>query len=295
MSNGAKSEPGNERARVNAAGEAVLETRVRDHLQVLGLPCLSDSLDELLAWARRERPSATALLERALAADAEHNLTRGIERRLKDSGLPDRPTLETFDFNFQPSIDKALVMQLGDLDFIRAHEDVVITGNAGTGKSHIVKAIAVRACSVGIKVIYRRFHVLMDELYAGLADNTYDKRLRRYSRVPVLIIDDVGLGRVRRSGDEPTMAHMLFTLADHRAGHTSTLLTSNIKLSDWGRYLGDASLTMAILDRMIQRATRMEVEGPSWRDKESKALNARRRSDAHKRKPADSPRATKGR
>jgi len=284
--------PGPEQAAVTASQESLLETRVRKHLDVLGLPCLHKSLDEILTWARKERPGALSLIERAVAADAELFTTRAIEGRLKASGLPDRPTLETFDFDFQPTIDKALVMQLGELGFIHDHEDVVLTGNAGTGKSHIVKAIAVRACAAGIKVIYRRFHVLMDELYAGLADNTYDKRLRRYARVPVLVIDDVGLGRIRRSADEPTAAHMFFTLADKRVGRTSTLMTSNLKLSAWGGYLGDPALTMAVLDRMIQRATRMEIEGPSWRDKESKELNERRRSDAHKRKPSAGVRAS---
>jgi DNA replication protein DnaC len=279
---------------VTKPGEAaVLEARVREQLQILTLPWLGQSLDELLAWARKERPAALALIERALAADAEHRVTRTIDRRLTDSGLPDRPTLETFVFDFQPAIDKSLVLQLAELDFIRAHEDVVFTGTSGTGKSHIVKAIAVRACGAGIKVLYRRFHELMDDLYAGLADNTYDKRLRRYARVPVLVIDDVGLGRIRRSEHEPTAAQMLFTLVDQRVGRASTLMTSNIKLSAWGGYLGDAALTMAILDRMIQRATRMEIEGPSWRDKESKELNERHRSDAHgKRKLQPGARAT---
>lgn len=290
MSDRPKPEQGPDQARVSRNGDGAVDARVRKHIEVLGLSCLDQSLDEILAWARKERPAAGSLIERALAADAEHVLTRTIDGRLKGSGLPDRPTLETFDFGFQPSIDKALVMQLAELDFIRAHEDVVLTGTAGTGKSHIVKSIAVRACADGTKVLYRRFHVLMDDLYAGLADNTYDKRLRRYSRVPVLIIDDVGLGRVRRSENEPTAAQMLFTLVDQRVGRASTLMTSNIKLSAWGSYLGDAALTMAILDRMIQRATRMEIEGPSWRDKESKELNERRRSDAHKRKPSSGSR-----
>ena len=283
MSDG-QPEHGSQQAPVSKPGEITLDARVRRQIEVLRLPCLAKSLDEILAWARKERPAALGLIEHVLAADAEHTQTRLIEHRLKDSGLPDRPTFETFDFDFQPSIDKALVLQLAELDFIRAHEDVVLTGNSGTGKSHVVKSLAVRACAAGIKILYRRFHALMDDLYAGLADNTYDTRLRRYSRVPVLIIDDVGLGRIRRSDNEPTAAQMLFTLVDQRVGRASTMMTSNIKLSAWGSYLGDPALTMAILDRMIQRATRMEVEGPSWRDKESKELNQRRRADAHKRK-----------
>jgi DNA replication protein DnaC len=262
--------------------EGTLEARVKRFLEILEMPALGEALSEILAWARKERPAPIALLDRALALDADRTQTRRIESRLVQSRLPDRPTLETFDFAFQPTLDRALVMQLAELDFVRNHEDLVLVGNSGTGKSHIVKSIAVRAAVAGIPVAYRRFHALMDELYAALADNTYDVRLRRYSRVPLLVIDDVGLGRVRRSKDEPTAAQMLFTLVDQRVGRTSTILTSNIKLSAWGAYLGDPALTMAILDRMIHRATRIEIDGPSWRDKESQELNARRRTPPSK-------------
>lgn len=258
--------------------DAIREARLRRVLDTLRLPTLAAALPELLAWARKERPTPLALLDRALGPDADHTLARAIDRRLLDSGLPDRPTLETFRFEFQPSLDKALVMQLAELDFLAAHEDLVLSGKSGTGKSHIVKALAVRACAAGARVLYRQFRVLMDELYAGLADETYERRLRRYARVPFLVIDDVGLGRVRRAADEPSAAHMLFALVDQRVGRASTALTSNIKLSAWGSYLGDAALTMAILDRMIHHATRIEIDGPSWRDKESQELNQRKRA-----------------
>ena len=264
--------------------EQDLQARVKRHLETLHLTGLAADLDAHLAWARQERPTPLQLWDHGLAADAERTLARAIDRRLDASGLPDRPTLETFDFPFQPTLDKALVLQLAELDFVRAHEDLLFTGTSGTGKSHIVKAIAVRACAAGIRVLYRHFHQLVDDLYAGLADNTYDQRLGRYARAPFLVVDDVGLGRVRRAPDEPTAAHMLFALVDRRAGHASTALTSNIKLSAWGPYLGDAALTMAILDRLIHHATRIEIEGPSWRDKESQELNQKRRASARKRK-----------
>jgi DNA replication protein DnaC len=269
--------------------ETNLEARVRRVLNLLHLPSLVDALPELLAWARKERPTPLALLDRALSPDADRTVARAIDRRLIDSGLPDRPTLETFDFAFQPSLDKGLVLELGELDFLRAHEDLVLTGQSGTGKSHIVKSVAVRACVAGVRMLYRQFRVLMDDLYAGLADNTFERRMNRYARVPFLVIDDVGLGRVRRSPDEPTAAHMLFTLVDRRVGRASTALTSNIQLSAWGGYLGDPALTMAILDRMIHHAIRIEIDGPSWRDKESQELNQKRRSSARARKTGAPP------
>ena len=265
------------------------EAHLRRAFDTLRLPQLAHGLAELLAWARQERPTPLALLDRALTPDAEQTRARSIDRRLIDSGLPDRPTLETFAFAFQPDLDKALILQLAELDFLAAHEDLVLSGKSGTGKSHIVKALAVRACAAGHRVVYRQFRVLMDELYAGLADDTYERRLRRYARVPFLVIDDVGLGRVRRAADEPSAAHMLFALVDQRVGRASTALTSNIKLSAWGSYLGDAALTMAILDRMIHHATRIEIDGPSWRDKESQELNQRKRAAARTRKGGTTP------
>jgi DNA replication protein DnaC len=274
-------------ARDPAPDDTLLHAHVKSLLERLRLRGLEESLDEILAWARKERPSAIALLERALAVDADRTQQRAVERRLLASGLPDRPTLETFDWDFQPSLDKALVLQLAELDFLRSHEDLVLTGNSGTGKSHIVKAIAVRAALAGYRVLYRRFRTLMDELYAALADGSYDATLARLARFDLLLIDDVGLGHVRRSPEEPTCAHMLFALMDQRVGKTSTAITSNILLSAWGPYLGDAALTMAILDRVIHHATRIEIDGPSYRDRESQALNQSRRAAARARAGAN--------
>ena len=259
------------------------DTALHQHvIQLLGrlrLSGLAAGLDDLLAWARKERPAPLALLERALAIDADRCHQRAVERRLDLSGLPDRPTLETFDWDFQPSMDKPLLLQLADLDFLRAKEDLVFTGTSGTGKSHVVKALAVRAAVAGHRVCYRLFRDLMDQLYAALADGSYDAALARFARFDRLVIDDVGLGRVHRSPDEPTCAHMLFALLDQRVGKVSTAVTSNIALSAWGPYLSDAALTMAILDRIVHHATRLHVDGPSYRDRESEALNSSQRGD----------------
>ena len=128
----------------------------------------------------------------------------------------------------------------------------------------------------GIQLRYARCVDLVDDLHAGLADGTYARRLKGWARPALLIIDDVGLGQVKQRADEPSAAHTLYNLLDRRHGHVSTAVTSNIALSDWGRYLGDATLTAAILDRLAMHAIRIDITGPSWRQHVAKTRAASR-------------------
>ncbi|MCU0690886.1 MAG: ATP-binding protein [Polyangiaceae bacterium] len=155
--------------------------------------------------------------------------------------------------------------QLARLGFVQRRDDLVITGQPGTGKSHFLKAFALRACQQGIRVRYARCVDLLDDLHAGLADHSYPRRLRAWSTPDLIIIDDVGLGQVRKRDDAPTAAHSLFNLIDRRHGRVSTAVTSNIKLSEWGKYLGDATVAGAILDRLAMHGIRLDINGPSYR------------------------------
>jgi DNA replication protein DnaC len=222
-------------------------------------------LDELLAGATRERAGPTALLEHILGAEVGSKLEGRIERRVAASGLREKKTLEAFDWNFQPTLDKATIVELARLDFVRRRDDLVITGKSGTGKSHILKAFGLRACEQAVSMRYARCVDLLDDLHAGLADGSYPRRFKSWALAELLVIDDVGLGQVKKHGDEPTAAHTLYNLIDRRHGRASTAVSSNIKLSDWGRYLGDATLTAAILDRLAMHALRIDIEGPSYR------------------------------
>jgi DNA replication protein DnaC len=241
--------------------------RLRRHLDVLGLTYTREHLDEHLAWARSEQPAPSALLERLLGEEAAHKLSRRVERRIATSGLPERKTLEAFDWAFQPGLSKPLILELAHLDFVRHAEDLVVTGKSGTGKSHILQALALRACQAQLSVRYAKCVDLLDDLYAGLADGTYLQRRRRWVAPQLLVIDDVGLGQVKKRDDEPTPAHTLYTLLDKRHGRATTAVTSNIRLGAWGRYLGDATLATAILDRLAMRAIRIDIDGPSYRQK----------------------------
>lgn len=268
-----------------AGPDDLLLERLRRHLEFLGLTHVLASLDDLLAWASRERPGHSSLIEHILAHEVARKRESRIERRIRTSGLVERKTLEAFEWDFQPSLDKDFILELARLDFVRRRDDVVITGKPGTGKSHILKAYGLRACEQELSLRYARCVDLLDDLHAGLADGTYPRRLRSWVRPALLIIDDVGLGQVRKSGDEPTAAHTLFTLVDRRHGKASTAITSNIELSQWGRYLGDAVVTSAILDRLAMHAVRIDIDGPSYRKHLAEERAAKRNRSPHSDRP----------
>ncbi|MBI4700250.1 MAG: ATP-binding protein [Deltaproteobacteria bacterium] len=260
----------------DAAPRDELRERIQRHLKRLGLNDFD--LEAHLRWAREAKASDLQSIERLLAAAAAFKIARSIEWRFGRSGLKVKKTMAGFDWDFQPKLDRRAVEALFDLSFVGCHDDVLLTGKTGTGKSHILQSLVLKACEHELAVRYARCVDLVDDLYAGLADGTYEKRMKAWCRVQLLVIDDVGLGQLKRRDDEPTAAHMLFTLLDRRHMTASTAITSNLQLSAWGKYLGDATLAGAVLDRLAATAIRIDIDGPSYRQH-----LARQRADAQSR------------
>lgn len=240
-----------------------LRDRIQQHLARLGLTGLD--IDAHLQWLKREKVNDLEATERLFANAAAIKRERSIEWRFKGSGLREQKSMAAFEWAFQPKLDRRAVEDLFSLDFIERRDDLLITGKCGTGKSHILKALVMKVCEQEWMVRYARCVDLIDNLYAGLADGSYQRRLKAWCRPPVLVVDDVGLGQLKRRDDEPTAAHMLFTLLDRRHTCATTAISSNIKLSDWGKYLGDATLAAAVLDRLAATAIRIDIDGPSYR------------------------------
>lgn len=237
--------------------------RIEQHLERLGLKGLD--VDDYLAWVAKNKANELEATERLLAQAVGIKRERSIEWRIKGSGLKERRSMASFDWDFQPKLDRRAVQDLFTLDFVQRHDDLLITGKCGTGKSHILKALVITGCSQEWMVRYARCVDLIDHLYAGLADGSYLRRINSWCRPALLVIDDVGLGQLKRRDDEPTAAHMLFTLLDRRHSHASTAISSNIRLSAWGKYLGDATLAAAVLDRLAATSIRIDIDGPSYR------------------------------
>lgn len=208
-----------------------------------------------------------------LEAPATTRRDNAIERRIRQAGFADRKTLEEFDWAFNAkAIDRVQFEELATGDFIRRCDNLVMVGESGVGKSHLVQAIGLRACVVGYRVIYRTSAQLLTELTASLADRTLPQELRRLSSPDLLIIDEFGLDRIERT-ESREAANLLFKVIESRGRERSTALVTNIDFDCWGEYLGDAPLATAFLDRLVDGAIILKiVKARSYR-----ANRARRR------------------
>lgn len=230
-------------------------------------------LDEELDRALRKKMNQTEFLERLLSLEAQRVIERRIERRIRESKLPERKLLADFDFAFQKGVDKAQIMELATLGFVERKQSLVLAGNSGTGKSHIAKALLLIGCQHCYRCRYTTAAGMLKELLAGLADGSLDNKLKRYTRPEMLLIDEVGFDRLEQ--ESARNASLFMKVIDGRYCKASTIMTSNVDFKTLGDYLGDPVITTAIVDRLIHHAIIIHIEGPSWRMHESKKINRR--------------------
>jgi DNA replication protein DnaC len=245
--------------------------KVIAHLETLRLRKIRDILDEELGNAVKNKSTALELLERLLSIEANSLIDRRIERRIKESKLPERKLLADFDFDFQKSIDKQQIMELSTLNFIERKQGLILAGNSGTGKSYIAKALILCACQRLYRSRYTTASDMLKELMSGLSDESLEQKLKKYISPEVLLIDEMGFDRLEQESSRN--ASLFFKVIDGRYCKSSTIITSNIDFKDLGDYLGDPVITTAIVDRMIHHSIIINNEGPSYRMHESKKLN----------------------
>lgn len=227
---------------------------------------MRQSLDEALA-----APSSSEtrlqwfwrILEPQLTQRVEHR----IERRIRESRLPERKTLESFDFAFQPTLDRNLVLELATLAFLEKGRNVLLAGWSGTGKSHIAKALALNACVANHRVRYTTSTDMLAKLNASLAAGTLADEVKNYTRPDLLVIDEVGLEQVERLGASRA-GLMQKVLLPRYNDRRSTIITSNIEWENWGDYLEDHLGAAALIDRLLHYSHVIVINGPSYRDRE---------------------------
>jgi len=193
-----------------------------------------------------------------------HN--KRIKTNLRASKIKDKQAaVEDIDYSAKRKLDKQIIKSLITMDFIRSYQNIIITGKTGTGKSFIAQALANRAIQDGFKVCYIRVPTLLEDIKLSRADGTYTNLLKRYSKFQLLILDDFGVSQI--STDDATN---LFEIIEDRTQLNSTIITSQLPVSQWYDYLNNDTVADAILDRVVHSSHRIELEGESMRKLHSK-------------------------
>jgi DNA replication protein DnaC len=243
---------------------AALRDWILSDLTTLRLPVTAEQLDEVLKQAQDAGWSHLEFLHRLLADQAGLRRQRRIERLIKEAHFRQALPLDSFDWNFNPSIPRLKIEALAQGDFIGRKQNVVLVGQSGLGKSRMIQSIGLAACMLEQRVRYITSGELLEDLTAALADQTIHDRVRFYGKFALLIIDEFGFDRTERASC-PEAASLWYKIIDARSQRASTALVTNIDFESWAEYLGDAPLAMAMLDRVVDGATIIKLKGNSYR------------------------------
>jgi DNA replication protein DnaC len=253
--------PANPTQKATAAG---LRDQILADFATLRVPLSGEQLDELLRMAEQQGISHLEFLQRLVGTQAQQRRERAIERRIRDACFREVKLLEDFNWKFNAAIDRAQIEQLATGEFVRRGDNLVFVGQSGVGKSHLVQALGRQCCVLGYHVRYTTSAKLLQDLTAALADQTLPARLSYWTRFEWLIIDEFGFDRLERTLS-PQAANLLYKVIDGRSPQRSTGLVTNIDFEAWADYLGDPPLAMAFLDRVVDGAILLKVQGRSYR------------------------------
>lgn len=237
-----------------------LQQHLEPKLKRLRLSGMLETLEDRTNQAISGKFSYSDFLERLLEDEIERREQKQLALRLRRAGFDSSKTLETFDFSFNPEINRQAIQELATCGFVARKENVLIYGQTGVGKSHLAIALGHSACRKGMDVLFLNIHQMLAHLNSGRADGSYKKRLAVYLRTDLLIMDDLGMRPV-----SPTGAEDLYEVIRGRYEQGSVVVTSNRAPEEWTVCFSDPLMANAALDRINHHANHVEITGTSYR------------------------------
>lgn len=249
----------------------MIYSQVINNLQKLKLEKMSTYLSTYLDEINRDNISFLEALHTLTEKEIEFKEQRASEFNIRVAGFPFIRTLNEFDFDFQPSVNKKEVLDLATLRFIEEKKNVLILGTSGVGKTHIATSIGIEAAKKRVSTYFITCHDLITKLTIAHNENRLKDALKTLNKYRLLIIDEIGYLPVDRNG-----ANLLFQLITKRYEKSSTIITTNQQFSKWGEVFSDNMLANAILDRLLHHSYVFNITGDSYRIKDitSKLENA---------------------
>jgi DNA replication protein DnaC len=237
--------------------DEVLLSKKLDKLRLSGMQM---TVEQRLRSAQNEKWSYSAFLDTLLADEIDKRCQVQLTRRLTKSMLDPKKTLETFNFSFNPRLHPAAIRELTCCKFISEAQNVLLIGPSGVGKSHLAHALGHEACRRGIDVVFYRMHKLFDWINSGRGDGSYKRKMSAIIKVPLLILDDLGLQSMPQVHQED-----FYEVVCERYEKGSLIITSNRDMSEWASMFTNALIGTAAMDRLVHRATEIVIEGGSYR------------------------------
>ncbi len=234
-----------------------------NNLDYLKLGEMKLHLNEIIDNANQGNVSLVDSLIKLTNYEVDHKETNTVNAMVKTGAFPHKKTLEDFDFDFQPTINKAEIDDLASLRFVTNNENIVFLGNSGTGKTHLATSIGIIAAKNRISTYFIKCNDLIVQLHKARLENRLDARIKNYCKYKVLIIDEIGYLPI----DEED-AKLFFQLIDKRYETKSTIFTTNINFNNWDEVFKDTMIASAILDRVLHHAHVVTITGKSYRLKD---------------------------
>lgn len=241
------------------------------HLKALRLPTFHREYDKVAQQCAAEGVDHPRYLLRLAELELLEREQRATERRIRSARFPVLKSLETFEYPVIPSLNKGLVLELARCEYIDRKDNVLALGNSGTGKTHIALALGLAACQKGYRVRFTTAASLVHELIEAKDEKQLLRYQKQMATHELLIVDELGFVPLSKTG-----AELLFEVFSQRYETTSTMVTSNLPFSEWTETLGSERLTGALLDRLTHHVHILEMNGESYRLKESKAQKSSR-------------------
>ncbi len=244
------------------------------HLKSLKLPTFLAQYERLAQQYAAEGLDPSGYLLRLAELELMERERQLIERRIKQAHFPAVKSLDSFDFAAVPSLDKKLVLELARCEYVARQENVIAIGNFGTGKTHVAVGLGLAACQKGLSVGFITATSLMHELLEARDEQRLIRLQRRLAGYKVLIIDDLAYVPLSTAG-----AELLFDVVSQRYERGSTIITSDLPFEEWINVFGTEQLTGALLDRLTHHVHILEMQGESYRTRESKRPQPGRQSN----------------
>ncbi len=234
-------------------------------LKSFKLSGIAKCYDVRIEEAIRNKLSYEEFLELLLNDEMNNRLVNANKKRFQKAKFPRSKTLEEFNFNYQPSINRQMIYNFGTCEFVRKKENIAFIGPPGTGKTHMAISIGVKAIYQGYKVLFCTLNEMLEELYISRADNSFYQRLNKYISPDLLILDELGLKKLNQNSVDD-----FYEVISRRYENKSIITTSNKAFDEWGQILYDPVLATAILDRFVHHCHFVVIKGESYRMKERK-------------------------